>query len=106
MTRYKLRKGKEGKAKVDFEIIIILKNTKKVKVIFFLLYRILNQGLQKFKLKETHFLRVANPGLPKLKLRETHFHEVSNLQLHGKRHPQSFEFVTSISHRGDGAGRG
>jgi hypothetical protein len=50
----------------------------------------------------THFHEVANPSLPKLKLREAHFHEVSNSQLHGKRHPQSFEFETSISYPGHG----
>jgi hypothetical protein len=35
MTRYKLRKQKEGKTNADFKIIIILKNTIKVEVILF-----------------------------------------------------------------------
>jgi hypothetical protein len=49
---------------------------------------------------------LSNPSLSKLKLRETNFHGVSNSQLHGKRHPQRFEFGTSISYCGSGSGCG
>jgi len=45
------------------------KKHKKVEVILFCITESSDQGLQKFKLKEIHFLGVTNPGL--LKLRET-----------------------------------